>query len=1281
MWFGTQNGLNRYDAYKFETWKHIPGDTTGIPDNLIRDITEDKYGNIWIGTNNGLCVYNYHTNLIRQISQTETPKKQPIPSDIRQLALQDSILWIADVNGLFIIELAHSYKLTYLDLFDGSIYNTVSIAVSNDNNAVWFSTFHKGVFKFTPTKGNLEKIGIDELKNDFSDVLFFKNPKTLLIGTNKHGMLEYSVTSGKVKQHLFQQTENGVPTKIYAIERDLSNQFWVSQGHNLYLCDSMLNKIREVNDNKPLSKSNISGLILDIFCDENTINWFATDVSGVFLYKEDAFPLRECLVETGNEEDNKSYVRSATVDSAGNKWIGTFGNGLLRYNSENKLLKRYLVENSGLPGNIVYDVEVINSHEYWIATSNGVVVFDPVKEEWTKTYTVKNNLWHNKTNLLEYANNSIWMATREGLNRYDMETGNIVKIDLQDGLVHYKIIDIQKDRFGHIWLATSKGVSRYNSNTGKFTNFKAAKKEENGLSSDNAYSICPDTGTVVWIGTANGLNKYDYKTNSFTWYFEKDRLYDNVVKKIILDNQGRLCILTPSGLEIMNRDLERLRFFNKEDGLTPNLNVLTLTNEGSLLLGGKNSGFYEFKTDNLSINQTPPPVYITHVYSLTDQKAKNSMERSFEFSYPNRNIKIEFTALDYFSPVKNRYAYKLEGVHDQWVVTSSDQRNLVLYNLSPGQYTFKVIASNNSNVWNVEGDQVDIKILPPWWRTWRMFIFYMLLFLSMILVILLLRTKRNQLLDKIKQAKVNQEADEMKLRYFTDVSHEFRTPLTLISVPVEATLENNKLEREDRERLLLANNNIRKMHNLVDELLDYRKLTQGKIEVKAKPVNVVGYLHSIYNTFLGICKSKGIQLDFENNQENVYGTLDTKVLDKIMYNLVSNALKNTPAKGKIMLGVDSIEGRVRISVSNTGKGIENKYLDRVFDRFFQLTVEGRNSTRSSGIGLSIVKDYAGSMDGDVVVESEIDGPTTFILSFPILPYDDNFAQLEKTTSNLSIQDIELENKFTDRNIQVKNNIQINAIGEQEKVMLVVEDNDEMRELIREMFTSGFKVVLAADGAQGMQKAKETIPDIVISDIMMPEMNGIELCEKLKTDKDTCHVPVILLTAKAMIEDRLVGYETGADEYVTKPFHQKLLKARVINLIEGRQRIKTYFSDSDYYKIGDSPDISSLDKRFIDEAENIMLQNYSNDQFGVADFAKLLHISRSSILRKFITFMGISPSDYMRSYRLHKAAEMLRSSATISVSEVAFQTGFKHASNFTRSFQSFFNMSPKEYQNQ
>ena len=1302
MWFGTQNGLNRYDAYKFETWKHIPGKEGGLPDNSINDIEEGADGIIWIGTKNGLCSYNYGTNKIKAFAidiQSYIPSPKAL-INIKDIDYFDNELYIASSVGAFVLDVENINKVKvkcFIDLNYGKSYPAVSIAFQPEVKKIWVSTYGMGLFRVSddPDKGILGKN--TKVADGTFNQLLLTTDNRVLAATQKQGLIEYDIKTNVVTRHTFSK-KNDIP-ETYDIFLSKNGNLWISQGHELIKCSPDLREYNVFRYDSKNTKGRLPGIIMDIYCDDEGICWFANNYFGINVLDENAQPFKRFFVSTGNINDNKNFVKDIALAQNSERWVATFGNGIKVYDEEDKLLRSIRLPASGELENIIFDILFCNNDEIWVAAANGLFVFDNNKKRWTNKFTTSNGLWHNQVNkLVEDSRGNIWIATREGLNKYVRNKDSIIKISMDDGLVHYKINDFSQDTLGNLWIATYEGISVYDLDKEEFTNIVQSNKPTKGLSNSYVNDVYIDKENIAWIGTENGLNKYDPKTEVFSWYFEEDGLISNNINAIMADNHENIWLLTPYGVSVTNHGLTNFENYNHLDGLFSFTNPI-LAYKRKIFIGGSNTGYYVINPDSIQLNNSPPPVHITEINSLSSDSGRIIPGAPLVFKYAERHILIRFAALNYSSPEKNQYAYRLEGLNDDWVYPSSNKREVVFNNLSPGSYLFRVKASNNNNVWNETGDTIAFEILPPWWLSSWAYAIYLVMFIVFSFVIYKLRKQREHLISNMQKAKaqveiqqmqvqLQEEANELKLKYFTDVSHEFRTPLSLISGPVEMALSDPSLSNPVRDKLKLADKNIERLKKLVTQLLDYRKITGKKIKPVFEPLEMVGFIKSIFSVFNALVIKKNIAYVFQSNVDEFIGLFDKDILEKIIYNLVSNAFKNTPENGEInfKLNLNSTIGVVKhddmeddnkttpylmeITISNTGKGIAPEYFNKIFDRFYQIPRNNEKIVEGSGIGLSMIKEYVDFLGGKIKLESEQNKITTFYLSFNLQQvhiHNTDINQGSKT--DIHEQDIETETDILESDIK-------NVADQNNKSLLIVEDNLDLRKVLKELFSDSFSIVEAENGKTGLEKSVSLIPDIIISDVMMPEMDGEEFCRRCKKGEFTSHIPVVLLTAKSGEQDKLAGYQTGADAYFTKPFSPAILKAFILNLVENREKLKKIYAEN-YFNHMDRMFTTPGEKKFIDKVVQILKENIEDETFNVTSLSHLLDTNPTQLYRKFKGHLGVSPSSYIRNFRMNIAAKML-TNTEMNVSEIAYKVGIKHHASFTRLFQQQFGVSPSRF---
>jgi len=922
----------------------------------------------------------------------------------------------------------------------------------------------------------------------------------------------------------------------------------------------------------------------------------------------------------------------------------------------------------------------------WVGTTNGLNKFDREEEQFTRyLYDPQNpNSLHGEVvfSIYEDRSGTLWIGTfGGGLNRFDRDREQFTRFvpDSKNphsisGSVVWSICEDSLSR-NTLWIAASGGLNCFNRDTEQFTRFVNDPKNPRSLSYDYVGTLCVDRSGTLWVGTmGGGLNRFERDTGQFIHFTTKDGLSDNQVRGILADDRGRLWLSTGNGLSCFDSQAKIFRNYDMADGLVSNEFILPSQHKsaaGEMFFGSFNSGFTMFHPDSIKGNLFIPSV-------------------------------------------KNQYAYKLEGFSDNWIHLGT-KRDVTFTNLDPGEYMLRVKGSNNDGVWNEEGASLKITITPPWWRTRWAYAFYVL-----ILTILLYgwrrfelnRVKlRNKLQMKSFQAQKLQELDHMKSRFFANISHEFRTPLTLILGPVEQ-IRAGQFRDNLNEACDMMLRNGQRLLRLINQLLDLAKLEAGSMALHARPENIAGFLKGLVLSFASAAERKRINLTIFASEENLIVFFDRDKLEKIISNLLSNALKFTPENGKIAVAVCRGKRRgerpfaptnecIVISVIDTGPGIPANQLNRIFDRFYQVDASHTSTSsvrehEGTGIGLALTKELVELHHGEIFVESEVGRGTTFIVRLPLgrehlKPEEVISEQLAVSSDqflvsrdeNIEVQASDHLKSTNGHRQQVEAERRSRFFGttsnEQqgdETIILVVEDNRDVCTYIRQYLEPIFKMFEAHDGIEGVAKALEIIPDLIISDVMMPKRDGNELCRILKSDEKTSHVPIIMLTAKADSESKVQGLEIGADDYLIKPFDSRELLARVNNLIWQRQQLRKRFSREVVLKPQDIA-ITPMDEVFLNKVKAVVERHLSDEDFEVETLGREVGMSRMNVHRKLKALTNQSASQFIRSMRLQRAVELLKQNAG-TVAEIAYTVGFGSQAYFTKCFHEQFGCAPKEY---
>jgi signal transduction histidine kinase/DNA-binding NarL/FixJ family response regulator len=882
------------------------------------------------------------------------------------------------------------------------------------------------------------------------------------------------------------------------------------------------------------------------------------------------------------------------------------------------------------------------------------------------------------------------------------------------------------DKSGAVWVATDQEglfcLLPENRDSLQFINYRHKPESEGSISSNTVFSVyCSYNGTL-WAGTNNGLNRFDPETGTFEYFNIKNGFNAYFVFCVRTDGSGNVWASTEKGLTRFNPDAEegkRFKLFSTSDGL-PFDKIYPYHfdkgKDGRFYMGGERGfglGYFSFHPDSIKDNTLIPPVVITGF------KVKNndipldtaiSYKKQLHLQYDQNFIAFEFASLDYNDPGKNEYYYKLEGMDDDWIY-SGNRRFANYTGLSPGSYVFRVKGSNNDGYWNEAGASLAITIAAPPWKTWWAYLLYGLFIFTVLYLIFRYYLKRQQLLHKLAlehvQTEKLEELDRMKSRFFANISHEFRTPLTLILGPIEK-LKSYIKDKEPKEDLNMMHRNARRLQNLINQLLSLSKLESGKMKLQSQEVNIISLVNRYVQSFESLAKQKKIEFKFNSSETKIPLFVDKDKIEKILYNLLSNAFKFTEEGGRIEVSVTPINppsrgdkaeskisplegGRgVNITISDTGRGIPQEKLPHVFDRFYQVDDNYTKDQEGSGIGLALTKELVEIHHGIITVESQLEKGTTFTVLLPlgkehlkteeIVVHKDSFGEPASAEASAD-KSVDREDPPEQIAELQAHETPIDDYAEKEDtkpLLLIIEDNDDLRSYIRSYLTDDYQISEAIDGEMGLQKAIEKIPNLVISDVMMPKMDGMELCRRLKTDERTCHIPVILLTAKAAMEDKLEGLETGADDFLTKPFDPQELVIRIRNLIQQRRKLQKIFARN-ISSIGQLTDssISSMDKKFMKKSVEVVEENLLDADFNVEQLGQEMNMSRMQLHRKLRALVDQSAGEFIRTIRLNRAAILLKEK-TANIAEIAYDVGFNNPSYFSECFRKQFGKLPSEY---
>lgn len=1329
LWFTTDDGLNRFDGYDFKIFRNDQTDKNTISDNAALAITEDKLGKIWIGTQNGFinCYDLVHNKFTRWDLKSTADKDNPI-----NVIVIDKIgnVWAGTYrNGLYFLNPnTGEIKNWRNDPKDPNSLsnNYVSSIIEDDNYNLWIGTFY-GLNKFYPlvsgsnfkrylySKNNPSSLSNNTIwaitKSIFDKNIFFigtangitilnsateqlktisiPNPKNLMFGTGAGSVIEEYINGEKI--------------------------LWINSYAGLVRYNQSRNKFDRFTVNKDDPNSISSNQINNIYKDQSGVMWIATDknlnyfspknikFNSTFLSSKEYFEVGEL---------NKLNIKAIAKTSNGTLWFGT-DQGLYYSIGTDEIttIKKY----SSYAFNNIWSLAAGKENELWIGTYGSGLFLLNSKTGTVVSKPILNNLIKSTSrdfikSLYTDSQKRLWIGFwGVGLARINLMTGEIKNwlSDINDtsSLSYDDVWVIFEDSKSRVWIGTNGGgLNCFDKANEKFLTINSDSKSKLRISSNGIYSIAESNiqiadknSTVLWIGTSNGLNKIVINNSSvksnvlsgikdITIYTAQNGLVDNSIKSIVEDDAGNLWLGTSSGIthfDVVNNIFTNFSISDGVTGVDFNFSS-TLLYHDNLILMGSTSGLNLFDPSAIRQSDFKPTVAITdfQIFNRSVDVDSNSVlhqniiyTNQITLSHTQNVFSFQFSAFDYNSPASINYAYMMKGFDEDWI-QSGTRRFITYTNLNPGEYIFKVKATNSDGVWSDSITSLSIIVTPPWWQTGWALLLYFVVFVSGIWGIIKFQANRTGLQQELKIREFEsyhlREVEQMKSRFFANLSHEFRTPLMLIKGPLESLITGKIKDRvSDYYKMLLRNTE--KLQKLIDQLLELSQLETESIPLKLDSYNLVNVVKTCFSGFKSLAEEKKINFVFTSDQESIFAMLDKDKLEKIVNNLLSNAFKFTPVEGNISVGLTMLKKYdsrfVNISVKDSGIGISKEHQTKVFDRFYQVDNSSKRNYGGSGIGLSLVKELVSLHRWNIDVKSTEGRGTEFILTIPL---NDNHPDIKESAVEKIDYDID------DR---LKNKIHLpvtpTSVNNDEKsVVLFVEDNEDVRIYVNDLLKSHYNVLLAVSGTAGIEITKNDLPDLIISDVMMPEMDGFEFCKRIKSDWKTSHIPVILLTAKVDHQSKLDGLGLGADDYITKPFDQNELLIRIKNLIEQRKQLKEKFGETSTLQ-AEPTSYNKQDKELIKKA-SFIIEKYLGDENFNSDFlAKEMFMSRSQLTRKIQSAAGQGPGEFIRSHKLNRSAQMILE-RKLSITQIALEVGFGSPAQFTRAFQKHFNCLPSEF---
>ena len=1304
IWIGTTSGLSRFDGTHFVNYSHNRNDSTSIRDNYISNIQEDKDGLLWIETRWEMSIYNPLTNqftnnisdyllpkgITEQISRVYVDKKKETwyrsGASGKYLLLDSVSKQLYDpfhAENVTQQQLIHKQGLYYL------LYENGKVEIYNDQNYQLIHAYNE-VTQF--------------YSNDDLPVLFVDEDGDLYVYGNNDGIYYYH-SAQKEWKHLTTDSRVQLSSNIIRkIEQDDKGLIWVGTDHGgIDLINKYSQKVQTLYYQRDNPTSISQNTITGLFLDSNNIMWVGTFKNGISYYHESIHKFSH-YHSTSNLHNTLPFndVNSFAEDEKGNLWIGTNGGGLIYFNRRKNTYTRYRhnpKNTNSLSSNVIVGLLVDSDGTLWIGTyTGGLNSFDG--RNFTHYKTIKGNKHSISSNdiwdIVEDNEHRLWIATLGGgISLFDKQTSKFIDIP-NTGNVQLPspfVSQIYKMSSGNLVIGTALGVVFYDMQERRYRYHpKELKSSALPISNNNVNDVFEDSRGWIWIATREGLTMFDPNNNYIRSFDDEDGLPAEIINCILEDEFQTIWISKSSGLsQIIPKPVAQVNQYGfnvinytEDDGLQGkefNVNASLRTSANELIFGGPN-GFNLFQTKSIKFNKVLPDVVFTDLQIFNKsvdvgekingrQVLKKSITETKEITLKHSmNVfSIEFAALSFFNPQKIKYKYMLEGFDQDWIEKSSKNPKVTYTNLNRGDYVFKVKACNNDGFWNEIPVALKITILPPFYASTLAFVIYFIIIGCILIYIRYSMLKKERMKLQMENdrilAKKHHEMDEMKLRFLTNVSHEFRTPLTLILTPLEKLLKMNK-EPGEHKLLETINRNTHELLNLVNQLLDFRRLDLHGLQFNPSYGDIVKFLSGVCNNFSDSFQKAGIKFTFQCTINQLFFQFDHEKLNKVTMNLLSNALKFTPKGGWVKLDIDQSlsnadgQKQIIISVKDNGVGIAEEDHDKIFERFYQSSNSSALGFSGSGIGLNLAKEMVELHQGTITVKSKPNHGAEFIVSIPI-PAESMVEEVQDE----AVQAIE-----------PKAQIPKKGKSKGKPVILLIEDNFDFRSFMRETLEESYDVKEAADGVEGYELVHKVIPDMIISDVMMPRMDGLEMCKKLKSDIRTSHIPLILLTARTADEDKIKGLEIGADDYITKPFNMDLLLLRIQNLVEKRRKVQSQFQKN----VDISPskvEITSLDEKLIKKAITCVEKNLSESKFSVEDLSRELGMSRVYLYKKLMAITGKSPVEFIRIIRLKRGAQLLEKSQ-LTVAEIAYEVGFNSPRYFSKYFKEEYGMLPTAY---
>lgn len=1286
MWFATHNGLNKYDGYDFTVYQHNEQDPHSIGNDIIRTCTIDKQGRLWIGTDEGLSFYDVNMDRFENFPYKENGKTLPVNG-------------IVEVNGKLLLMV----RKTKLLLFDTetkkygnlplpSLATIVPAAINRQDDRIYIGS-QQGLSVYSIGTNTLESIAPETMKNKDIYSILQQSPVRLWVGTEGDGLFCINPQTKEVSNYTHNpQNRNSISSNyIRSLSLDAQNLLWVGTLNSLNRYDEANNNF-DVYTSDPLENSSLSQTsVRNIFMDSQGGMWLGTYFGGLNYYHpfKDRFYNIQSTAKEGSL--NCNIVGCIKEDSQNNLWIGTNSGGVNYYNPRTRTFKHY-TQKDGIGAN---DIKVIYIDEandlVYIGTHTGGLSILHRKSGHIET--IRDKATNNIYTFEPTENGEFWVSGISQLIRFNPRNKTFTMITTQaDGkpFLHNQITDILRDSKRRLWLIGEKGLAVYTEKDGQLLHCPILPSQS-PVNNKMTNCVCESKQNgVFWIGTREGVLRFDEKTKEMKQYTTTEGLPNNVVHGIMEDSYGNLWLSTDKGLSRFQPQTGKFRNYTSNDGLQSNQfsnNAYCHAKDGLMYFGGIN-GITTFQPEQLPDNPYTPSVVINRLNLFnktvtpgddTGILEKNISETSsITLAAHQSMFSLEFVVSNYISGNHNTFAYMLKGYDKEWYYTNNT-RIISYSNLPQGTYRFLVKAANSDGKWNEQPTELEIKILPVWYKTWWAILLFIALFIAVTVFVFYYFWMRKsmqaqiqmELADKERQKQMN----EMKLQFFINISHELRTPLTLILAPLQDVLDKVS-DRWIHKQLEHVQKNTNRLLHLVNQLMDYRRAELGVFQLKVRRTPIHQVIKKNFLLYDRAAQRKNITYNFYSELEGREVLCDPNYLELMFNNLLSNAFKYTGEGQAITVTLKEENDKLILQVKDTGQGIPLSKQSKIFERFYKVD----NEHIGSGIGLSLVHRLVDLHHGEISLDSAEGTGSTFTICLPTRKETYQSIEIATEADTENEQPIHSTNSV-DMYIMDSESTEVEKATEgkderKRENILIVEDNADIRQYLSSELGQTYQILEAENGEEALNILKEQEIDLILTDVMMPVMDGLKLCKHIKQNLYTCHIPVIMLSAKTDVKEQLEGLQVGADDYIPKPFSLAVVSTKIKNLFRTRYRAIEHYSNSleiEPEKVALNP----MDEELLKRAVEVVEKHIDNVEFSTDEFAREMYMSRSNLHLKIKALTGEPTNEFIRKIRFNKACKLLKE-GRYTVAEISTMVGFNTPSYFATSFKKYFGCLPSEY---